>query len=109
MKAISIIPGEPAKVIEIKNTLGALQGYVGGYIEVVGFPYLVNVLMIVNEVGKLHGMQYNFPLPNKDYIVGPCLVVGLKGENFTDLTDDQILAIENRMESVRELQCWEEL
>ena len=82
--------GEPAKVVEIENTLSALQEIVGGYIEVVGVGG--EVLMICNEEGKLNGAKYNFDLGN-DFIVGDVLFVQSKGEDFTDLDDNNIEAV----------------
>ena len=65
MKAIWIKASGETKYVEPKNgkdfKLDELQGFVGGYIEVVdvltGAPK--GSIMIVNEEGKLKGLPYN--------------------------------------------------
>ena len=68
MLAIIKQPGEPAKRIEIDNTLEALQRAVGGYIETVS---------IFTEIR----------------FVGPVLVVGRSEDDFRSLTDEEFTAI----------------
>ena len=73
----------------IPNTLEALQEQVGGYIETV---QLVrgHAVMIVNEEGRLLHLTAN-PLASAIAgvgIVGPALIVGVDGENFTDVPED---------------------
>lgn len=78
-------PGRPVQLGAIPNTLRAFQGAVGGYIEAV--PLRPDLVMIVNDEGKLNGMQYNFRINlngYEDMIFGPCLIVGVDGEEFDD-------------------------
>lgn len=78
-------PGKQLQLGAIPNTLHAFQEAVGGYIEAI--PLRPDLVMIVNEEGKLNGMQYNFRIDMGSYwdmIFGPCLIVGVDGENFTD-------------------------
>lgn len=78
-------PGRPLQRGMIMNELHAFQEAVGGYIEAV--PLRPDMAMIVNEEGKLNGMQYNFRIDlggYEDMIFGPCLIVGVDGEDFTD-------------------------
>ena len=88
MKALKI-EGCTVVAIEIENTLEALQAAVDGYIEAVT---LVpgKAVMIVNEEGLLRGMPYNAfaTLIAAKNIVGPALVVGVDGEEFTDIPTD---------------------
>ena len=88
MKALLIIDGS-VKEIEIENTLEALQKAVDGYIEAVTLigGYAV---MIVNEEGLLRGMPSNLTASAiaARKIVGPALVVGVDGEEFTDVPKD---------------------
>ena len=74
---------------DIENTLEALQSVVDGYIEVVT---LVpgKAVMIVNEEGLLRGMAPNPIASNvaNTQIVGPAVVVGVDGEDFTDIPED---------------------
>ena len=58
---ISVILIEPdtyPKVIEIEDTLEAMQETVGGYIEE-HMPFADDVAIICNEEGKMNGMQLN--------------------------------------------------
>ena len=75
--------------VNIENTLEALQAAVDGYIETVR---LVpgRAVMIVNEEGLLREMAPNAiaSLAAGTQIVGPALVVGVDGEDFTDIPED---------------------
>lgn len=88
MKALRL---EARSIIEvdIENTLEALQNAVDGYIETLT---LVpgKAVMIVNEEGLLRGMTPN-PIASavaNTQIVGPAVVVGVNGEEFTDVPED---------------------
>lgn len=90
MKAILITLDEP-KIIEIENELEALQEAVDGYIETVTLiPDKVE--MIVNEEGLIKGMKQNFvaSVIAGTCIVGNALIVGVDGENFSDVPDEWI-------------------
>lgn len=88
MKALKL---ESRSIItaDIENTLEALQAAVGGYIEAVT---LVpgKAVMIVNEEGLLLGLSPN-PIASavaNTQIVGTAIVVGVDGEEFTDVPED---------------------
>lgn len=88
MKALKLENTGIAEV-SIENTLEALQAAVDGYIETVR---LVpgRAVMIVNEEGQLRGMAPN-PIASavaNTQIVGPAVVVGVDGEDFTDIPED---------------------
>ena len=87
MKAIIKKVGEAPQVVNIENTLEAVQKAVGGYIEVLGIDG--NLLMICDEEGKLKGKPYNFDLGH-DINVGDVLFVQSDGEDFTDLNETNI-------------------
>ena len=57
MKAIRKKPGCAPEVIEVENTLKALQAEVDGYIETVTIAS--DAVVICNEEGRLRGMSYN--------------------------------------------------
>lgn len=57
MKAIRKEPGCAPELIDIDNTLKALQTEVGGYIETVTIAS--DAVVICNEEGVLLGMPYN--------------------------------------------------
>ncbi len=88
MKALKI-EGCTVVAIEIENTLEALQAAVDGYIEAVTLVPGAAV-MIVNEEGLLRNMPYNAfaTLISARNIVGPALIVGVDGDEFTDVPAD---------------------
>lgn len=87
MKALKL-EGRTHEVIEIENTLEALQEAVGGYIETVRLR-VDNAVMIVNEEGLLLGLPYNVTASGfaGQPIVGTAVIVGVNGEEFTDIPD----------------------
>lgn len=82
MRVIRKRLGEPAEVIQIQNTLKALQDEVGGYIEVVTFAS--DAAIICDEEGKIKGKPFNCNLLGTDF-VGTILVVGIDQEQFCDI------------------------
>ena len=83
MKAFRKRPGEGWELIEVENTLEALQKQVGGYIETVSF--MKNTCIICNEEGLLIGLPVNVFL---DYpLRGTLLIVGVDGEEFCDVDE----------------------
>ena len=85
MRAIQF-KGYDIKEVDIDNTLEALQAAVNGNIEVVALvpDYAA---MIVNEEGHLHQMKPNImaSMIAGQKIVGPAIVVGIDGEEFTSI------------------------
>ncbi len=85
-----------AEVMYIQNDLSELQNIVNGYIEAVPFPNVNNASIILNEDGKYNNLIPNIFVPEiDDVIVGNFLVVGVKGEDFCSLTEEQILNVIN--------------
>ena len=72
MKAIRKKPGCTPEIIEVENTLKALQQ---GYIE---------AALICNEEGRILGLPDNGRVCGVD-VVGTVLIVGTKGEEFCDV------------------------
>lgn len=85
MKVIYKAPGCAPEIIDVPNTLEALQEKVGGYIETVTFA--TDACIICNEEGKLLGLPDNCCLLGKHF-VGPILIVGIDGEEFCDIPED---------------------
>ena len=85
MKALKL-EGRTHEIIEIENTLEALQAAVGGYIETVRLR-VGDAVMIVNEEGLLLGLPYNTLASGfaGRTIVGTAIIVGVNGEEFTDI------------------------
>lgn len=93
-------PGKGWKVAEIENTLEALQQGVGGKLEAVTLDS--DACILCNEEGRLLGMPYNITICGVSF-VGPLLIVGIAGEDFAGLTEQQVdrlrtLLVSGRME-----------
>lgn len=73
MKVVIKEPGYLPKEAQIENNLKALQNLVEGYIEHVNVNE--DIGMIVNEEGKLRGLDPNFEFRG-DMIVGTAVFVG---------------------------------
>lgn len=101
MKAI-LINTDGITETDIENKLEEIQKAVGGYIESVSLP-LRDSVMIVNEEGLLLGLKINIiasEIANQP-IVGNALILGVDGEEFTDITDDMIKFIKYRFSNRR--------
>ena len=91
---VKVEPQKRPEVVEIGTELEDLQAAVGGRIEVV-YPYEDMVGLLMNEEGKLLGMQLNRSLKDEegqiyDIIAGTFYVIGLSEDDFCSLTDQQI-------------------
>lgn len=84
MRVIRKDPGERPCLVEIPNTLDALQNAVGGYIEAV--TLFEDVSIICNEEGRLLGLPHNCNFLGAEF-VGPILLVGVSVYEFSDLSD----------------------
>ena len=104
MKVLIVEPGKPARVDDIENDLKTLQGIVGGYIETVT-PFQEDVVLIVNEEGKLKGlpecrtlvcMKWNQMEP----IMGTFIVCGIDWDecDVCGLTVEQARALKARFD-----------
>lgn len=85
MKAIRKKPGQAPEACEVENSLKALQAEVGGYIE--SFQFTSDCTLLINEEGKNLGLTPNLYVLG-ELLVGTVLAVGVKGEEFCDLTAD---------------------
>ena len=80
-------------------TLGELQFHVGGYIEVVRTTLGENVIMIVNEEGKLNELPENetatayADLAGWDYIAGRAVLARQDGEEIRPFGADELRRI----------------
>lgn len=83
MKAIYKAPGKAAEIIDIEDTLKALQKAVGGPIEAVRVT--AEHVVICHEEGRLLGLPKNTEIFGIDF-VGPILIVSVDGESFSDVT-----------------------
>ena len=88
MKAIRKKPGAQPEIIEVDNTLAALQTEVGGYIETVTIAS--DAVIICNEEGRILGLPDNCRVCGVDF-VGTVLIVGTKGDEFCDVPEAEFL------------------
>ena len=84
MKAIRKKSGCAPELVEVDNTLKALQTEVGGHIETVTIAS--DAVVICNE----EGMPYNCRFFGVDF-VGPILVVGRNKDEFCDVPEADFL------------------
>lgn len=96
MKAIRKRPGQEPQIIDVENSLEALQLEVDGWIETVTFAE--DACVICNEEGRIQGLPFNLELMGVLFF-GTILIVGVDGENFTDLGD---AALERMMREMGE-------
>lgn len=87
MRVIKKEAGRRAQVVEIENDLKPLQEAVGGYIECVTLPN--RMCIICNEEGRLMGLPFNTIFAGIP-LVGTFLIVGVDGEDFTDVPDKYV-------------------
>ena len=83
---VKVEPHQMPEVVTIGSSLESLQKAVDGYIEVI-YPYDDQVGLLMNEEGKLRGMELNRALRDEndqiyDIIAGTFYVVGLGEEDF---------------------------
>ena len=89
MKVLIKEPGKPWQTAEVDNTLEALQGAVGGYIEtmpIVAMDSDGKAVMVMDEEGRLKGKEPNIAVCGVN-IVGTVLLCGQDGDEFTDVPD----------------------
>ncbi len=106
MKAVLVKVGEPHKVIDVENDLKAIQRMVGGFIEVVPYNAPTHGIFIVcDEEGKRKKKKPNrlVVVRNRvvDVIAGDFVLVGRDGEEFIDLTPEQLKYIDRTISAGR--------
>lgn len=84
MRVIRKRPGQVPQIVDVENTLESLQFEVDGWIEAVTFAE--DACVICNEEGRIQGIPFNLELMGILFF-GTILIVGVDGENFTDLSD----------------------
>lgn len=104
MKVIVKHPSQQARTEEINGSLKSMQDLVGGYIQAVPLDWLMCIeksdlwgktmrgkefCVVMNEEGKLEGLDYNLPLRGGDIIVGTCFICKESDEEFVGLNDDE--------------------
>ena len=98
MKILKLDPGIQPIIMEIEDSLEAMQAIVNGHIQAI-YPFVDTVALICNEEGKLLGLPYNRTLRADDtgqiydIICGTCFLCGAPpdSDTFTDLTEEQLI------------------
>lgn len=91
MKVLLKRVDKPLEIAEIENELSAMQELVGGYIEVARTG-LKGAILVCDEDGKFKGKPANI-ITDRDVIVGDVFFCSVNGEEFSDITQEQIDAI----------------
>lgn len=93
MRVLMKEPGKDPRTMIIPNDLGTLQQLVDGYIET--HTLTDGLVMIVNEEGKLKGLEPNFYVDRlKDTILGTAIFCGEDGEEFTDIDEHDLTVLQ---------------
>lgn len=90
IKVVMQKPGEISRIVEIPNTLSAMQKLVGGYIEV--HPICNSLLIVMDEEGRFKGLPETICCVQYGRIVGTIFVTAADGEEFRSLTAQEIQA-----------------
>lgn len=95
MKILFVEPGKIAQPAEIKGELHEMQKIVGGPIQAI-YPWDDPAALICNDEGKLLGLPLNRILEDYDVIAGNFFVCGIKGDSFSSLSDQQMIAYQEK-------------
>jgi hypothetical protein len=80
-------------LVEVENlSLETMKGIVGGYIETLPLIEVEDALFVLNEEGKLEGLEPNF-MYHGETVVGNVFICRQKGEEMVGLTDAQVYRI----------------
>ena len=109
MTVLSVEPGKIPKVIELENTLSAMQKQVGGLIQAI-YPFEEPIALVCNEEGKLLGLPPNRCLRDEeghiyDVVSGSFFLCAAPpdSEHFEGLTEEQLACC---MERFRHPECF---
>jgi len=86
-------PYEKPYIMEIENSLVKFQELVDGYIEVIPANEDGSILMVINEEGKLKGLEVNVYIGNTSIVGNVIFALRGKDGEFDSLTDDMINAL----------------
>lgn len=106
MRVLKKKPGQPWEAAEVENKLEALQAAVGGHLESV--TLWADACILCDEAGRYKGYAHNTTVCGVEF-VGPILIVGISGEDFTDLTEQQeaaLLAMGGRLRETSDERSW---
>lgn len=96
IKVLLVQTRKEPKVIEIEDSLSAMQGIVGGHIEEY-MPFEDDVALVCNEEGKMIGLELNRGITNEeghlqDIISGDFFVcyAPIESESFLSMPDEMM-------------------
>lgn len=90
MKAIRKRPGELPEMLDMENSLDALQKEVGGQIET--FTFCEGMAVICDKEGRIKEKRLNWAIPKMGIdFVGTILIVGVDGEEFCDVPEPDFI------------------
>lgn len=102
MRVLVVEPEHRPEVKEIDDSLKAMQGIVGGYIQAI-YPFEEPVALVCNDEGKLMNLPANRGLRDKDgriydIVFGTFFLCGAPADSdhFTSLTPEQIERYQER-------------
>ena len=91
MRVVYVEPNKPAYIADVEHTLEAEQKAVGGGLIQTLYFEDDNTTIIANDESKLMGMPGNRRFGDGSTIVaGPFFVVGIAGDDFRSLTDEEV-------------------
>lgn len=94
IRVVLLEPEKMARIVDIDASLEGMQKTVGGWIEAF-YPFEEEVCIVCNEEGKINGMPLNRAVYAEgemvDIIAGPCFICDCSGEDFSSLSDEQLL------------------
>ena len=89
LNVVYVEPNKPAYAAEVEHTLEGEQRAVKGMIECI-YCHDDNTCVVANEEAKLIGMEGNRRFGDGNSIIaGPFFVVGLQGDGFRSLTEEE--------------------
>ena len=89
LNVVYVEPNKPAYAAEVEHTLEGEQRAVKGMIECI-YCHDDNTCVVANEEAKLIGMEGNRRFGDGNSIIaGPFFVVGLEGDGFRSLTEEE--------------------
>lgn len=85
------------EISHVEDKLETWQKIVDGYIEIIRLPVDEDICIILNEEGKLLGLEPNILLPEyQDMLMGNIVFAADNGKGgFKDLSDKQIATVLN--------------
>ena len=97
MNVLVVEPGVLPYEKEVRDELEDLQAIVGGHIQAI-YPFKDYVALVCNEDGIGEQLAFNRMIPERQYggIFGTFFICGIKGENFSSLTPEQMQTYKKR-------------